>query len=248
VILTVAAGWLAGAAAADNPYPQQRAAAVRRCEAIDPKEYRSGLLLNPEGHRSFYVRSACLQEAAVMFRDEALCEPVRERRALFSSSWGYSAKRCRELVADGIAADRQALEDMRSRHAKGAVRLRDFRIERNGNGRDFDVIPAFDPGYGHAYTLRFELIELQEGPDRAVLLASSGFHLDGTDNVRIFVRQAHIRERFPHFALERRYRVRATLTLSVGHGGPSGRWSDAFIERLFPAAERSQFVEKDVRF
>jgi hypothetical protein len=240
--------WLGGpGGAAGNLYVEQRAAALKRCAAIDPGEYRSGLLFNPDGYRSFYERSACFQRAAALFRDEALCAQVKQRRSFFSSSWGYSEKRCRELVAEGIAADRKTLEEMRSAYAKGAVRLRDFRIERNGNGRDFDIIPVFDPGYAHGYWLRFEIIDTEDR-DGAVLLNSSGFHLDGKNNIRIFVPQVEVRKRFVQFELDRVYRVRGTLTLDVGYGGQSGMRSDAFIERVFPTAERSRFVEKDVRF
>jgi hypothetical protein len=204
----------ATAEAAGNPYAEQRAYALKTCAAIDPAEYQSGLLFNPDGYRSYYRRSACFQDAAARFRDEKLCGEVKQRRSLLSSSWGYSAKRCRELVADGLAADRKELEALRSRYAKGAVRLRDFRIERNG----------------------------------PVLLESMGFHLDGRDDIRIFVRQADIRNRFVQFEPGQRYRVRGTITLSVGYGGQNSMRSDAFIERVFPAAERSRFVEKDVTF
>jgi hypothetical protein len=38
------------------------------------------------------------------------------------------------------------------------------------------------------------------------------------------------------------------MSLDVGNGGPSGIWSDAFIERIFPAGERSQSIEREVRF
>ena len=246
-MLAVLAGWASGAAAAGNLYVEQRAAAIKICEAVDPKEYQSGLLFNPDGYRSLYRRSACFQDAAVMFRDEALCRQVKERRSFFSSSWGYSEKRCRQLVAEGLAADRKTLEELRSSYGKGAVRLRDFRIERNGNGRDFDIIPVFDPGYPHGYMLRFEIIDTEDR-DGAVLLDYSGFHLGANNNIRIFVRQEDIRKRFVQFELDRIYRVRGTLTLSIGYGGQSGMRSDAFIERVFPAAERSRFVEKDVRF
>jgi hypothetical protein len=237
----------ATAEAAGNPYAEQRAYALKTCAAIDPAEYQSGLLFNPDGYRSYYRRSACFQDAAARFRDEKLCGEVKQRRSLLSSSWGYSAKRCRELVADGLAADRKELEALRSRYAKGAVRLRDFRIERNGNGRDFDIIPSFEGNYAHGYTLRFELIDLEER-DGPVLLESMGFHLDGRDDIRIFVRQADIRNRFVQFEPGQRYRVRGTITLSVGYGGQNSMRSDAFIERVFPAAERSRFVEKDVTF
>jgi hypothetical protein len=84
--------------------------------------------------------------------------------------------------------------------------------------------------------------------EASVLFDSSGYYLGGDDNIRVFVRQADIRRRFPDFELGRRYRVRGTLTLSVATGRMGGRWSDAFIERAFPAAERSQVLVKDVAF
>jgi hypothetical protein len=227
-------------------YDEQRSAAVKSCQAIDPAEYRSGLAFNPDGHRSYYVRSECFQRAAVRFRDETLCAQVRERRALFSSSWGYSGARCRELVAAGQAADRRDLEEMRKNYLAGAVRLRDFTIERNGNRRDFDIIPAFAGGYAHGHRLRFEIVPPERG--REILLHSSGYYVDGNSNLRIFVRQAEIRARFAEFALDRPYLVRATMTLDVGNGGLAGMWSDAFIERVFPLRERSQSVEKEIRF
>ncbi len=232
--------------AAGSGYADLRGAAVKRCEAIDPAEYRSGMVLNPDGYRSLYVRSACFQDAAVQFRDESLCVQVKQRWSLFSSSWGYSGKRCRQLVAEAVAADRKDLDEERSRYRQGAVRLRDFRIERNGTGRDFVIIPALEPGNAHGYMLRFEIVEGAAKGD--VLLDSSGFYLSGNDNIRVFVRQADIRRRFPDFELGRRYRVRGTLTLSVATGRMGGRWSDAFVERVFPAADRSQALVMDVTF
>ena len=236
-----------GAFAAGNPYAGQRAAAVRQCEAIDPSEYRSGLALNPEGYRSFYLRSACYQDAAVKFRDDRLCRHVRERWSLFSSSWGYSRGRCREQVAQGEAADRKALEEARARYRDGPVRLDDFRIERNGNGRDFDIVPSLSPGYAHGYTLRFELAGAgASGAD--VPVASSGFYLRGGENIRMFVTRSEIRKRFPGFEPGRPYAVRATLLLETGYGGQGGMWSEAFIERVFPEAARSQALLKEIAF
>lgn len=243
----VLAGWLIDPATAANSYVAMRSAAVKRCEAIDPSEYQSGLALNPEGYRSYYARSACFQGAAVMFRDESLCAHVKERWSLLSSSWGYSGKHCRKVVAEGAATDRKALEETKSRYLKEAVKLRDFRIERNGNGRDFDIVPSFDPGYAHGYSLRFELVGTR-ATEESVPVASSGFYLRGNENIRIFVRQADIRKRFPRFELAQPYRVRGTLILDVGNGGQSGMWSDAVIGRIFPVAERSQSRVKEVTF
>lgn len=246
IVIGIAAGWRAGPAAA-NRYGDLRAAAVKRCEAVDPSEYQSGLAFNPDGYRSYYARSACFQDAAVQYRDEFLCRQVKERWTILWSSWGYSGKHCRKLVAEGAAADLRNLEAVKSGYRKGPVTLRDFRVERNGNGRDFDIVPTLDPGYEHGYALRFELVAAGAAGEN-VPVAASGFYLRGNENIRLYVRQADIRKRFPGFALDRPYQVRATLTLDAGNGGPSGMWSDAFIERVFPAAARTQVMAKPAAF
>jgi len=102
-------------------YIELRMAALKQCQAIDPADYQSGLFFNPDGYRSYYVRSECFQKTAVQFRDEALCAEVRQRVSLLSSSWGYSRTRCRELVAQGVAADRKTLEEIKRLYSKGAV-------------------------------------------------------------------------------------------------------------------------------
>jgi hypothetical protein len=230
---------VAGLHAAD--YVGARSTAVSTCEAIDPTESQSGLLLNPDGYRSYYVRSQCFQTAAVQFRDESLCAQVRQRRSLISSSWGYSPGQCRKLVAEGVAADRAALEEIKRLYARGAIQLQAVRIERNGNGRDFDIVPLISATYAHGYLLKFEILDVGEA-GRPVSLHSSGYFVDAQSNLRIYVRQADIRERFPGFAVNRPYRVRATAVLDVGTGGPTGYWSEAFIERVFPVRERSQSI------
>jgi hypothetical protein len=232
-------------AAADADYATRRAAVVRKCQAIDPSQSQSGLFFNPDGFRSFYIRSQCLQEAAIQFRDATLCADVRERRALLSSSWGYSESRCRMLVSEGVAMDRRELEEVRRRYVAGGITLRDFRVERNGNGRDVDIIPAFAGTYGHGYTLAVEILPL-DAP--AVLLHSSGYYVDEKSNLRIYIPQADIRQRFPAFALNRPYQVRATLTLDIGMGGESGYWSDAFIESVFPVRDRARSITRQAAF
>jgi hypothetical protein len=92
---------------------------VKACEAIDPSESQSGLIFNPDGLRSYYVRSKCFQEAAVDYRDPALRAQVRQRRSLFSSSWGYAPARCRQLVAEGTARDRAELLSFTDTYAHG---------------------------------------------------------------------------------------------------------------------------------
>lgn len=241
-------GWLITAAAAfAASYDELRSAAIKRCQAIDPAAYQTGLIFNPDGYRSYYLRSGCFQRTAAEFRDETLCTQVKQRHSLFSSSWGYSRAQCLKLVREGIAADQKTLAEINRRYRQGAVRLSDFRVERNGNGRDFDVIPSFTGEYGHGYTLRFELFPSAASKD-AVLLHSSGYYVDGRSNLRIFVRQEEIRKCFPDLVLARPYTVRATLILAIGNGGQGGRWSDAFLERRFPERERSQSLDREVRF
>jgi hypothetical protein len=227
-----------------NPYEEQRGFALKACEAIPASEYQTGLALNPDGYRSMYMRSACLQRAAVQFRDRKLCDDVRRRWSLFSSSWGYSKGNCRKLVAEGSLSDSVEIERQKAAYRAGPVRLVDVRFERNGNGRDVDVIPTFAPGYASGYLLRIELLS----GARAVAIDSTGYRLDGTDNIRGYIRSQDIRARVPGFELGRPWRVRATLILAVGFGGQAGMWSDAFVARLFPVSERSQSIDRLVTF
>ena len=239
---------LPGLSAASNDYEQQHAAAVRTCEAISSREHQSGLYFNPDGYRSYYLRSQCIQNAAVKFRDVKLCARVRQRRALFSSSWGYSESNCKKKAEEAISKDREAIERIKKDYEQGHVRLSDFRIERNGNGRDFDFIPDFTGTGAHAYMLVFEIIPEDSGLS-PVLLNASGFYLEGeTNNIRIYVTQDEIRKRFQGFSLDESLQVRATLVYSIGTGSYSGKWSNAFIESRFPVRTRTQILVREVRF
>lgn len=228
-------------------YDQLRAAAVAQCQAIDPSASQSGLAFNPDGYRSFYLRSECMQNAAVQFRDDTLCDQVRQRRSLFWSSWGYSATRCRDLVRQGRLDDGRELQEMKARYATGGMRLADFRIMRNGNGRDFDIIPVFAGRDGHGYETTFEILDPDAG-NAPVLLYSSGHYVDPTSLLQLYVTQAEVRQRFPAFRLNRSYAVRATVRFDVGNGGQAGYWSNAFIEQIFPLRERTQTMTKQVVF
>ncbi|MBS1805408.1 MAG: hypothetical protein JST28_18760 [Acidobacteria bacterium] len=228
-----------------SDYVQRRAAASRHCETINPSDYQSGLAFNPDGYRSFYVQSECFQNAAVQFRDAPMCDRVRRRWSLLSSSWGISPSHCRELVSDGMKADRAEIETEKRRYHSGQLKLRNFQIRRNGNGRDFDILPDFTTGYPHGYTLTFEILGVRDQP---VLLHSNGYYLDQNSRLNLFVRQSEIRARFPEFQTDHPYKVRATVTLSMGKGGMSGYWSDEFLESIFPAATRSKTLAIDIRF
>jgi len=241
-VVLVAASSLFG-----SDYVSMRSSALAQCEKIAPSEYQTGLLFNPDGYRSYYVRSECIQRVAVQFRDASLCGQVRRRYSLFSSSWGISETQCRKLVAEGITKDRAELEAMRQPFDAAPMRLQSFRVERNGNGRDYDIIPSFSGSYAHGYHLTFEILP-PDSPGTPVLIHSDGYYLDANANLRIYVRQADIRQRFPAFTLNRTYEVRATLTLDVGFGGQSGYWSDAFIDSIFPARDRSQSITMESEF
>ena len=228
-----------------SDYAARKDAAKRQCEAINPSEYQSGLLFNPDGYRSYYVQSECFQKTAVQFRDPRLCDRVRRRWSLFSSSWGVSSRQCEKLVSNGFAADRAELGKEKQLYGSRGVRLQSFRIERNGNGRDFDFIPEFSKGDAHGYRLAFEIVGVRDQP---MLLHSDGYYVDANSRLNIFVRQADIRSRFPEFQLNYTYKVRATAILSVGTGGDSGYWSDEFIENMFPIRERSQSLTMESKF
>jgi hypothetical protein len=236
---------LAWRPAASSDYATRRSTAKQQCEAINPGESQTGLAFNPDGYRSYYVQSECFQRAAVQFRDASLCDRVRRRWSILWSSWGVSSAQCQKLVSQGVAADRAEILQEKRRYEAGPPRLQTFRIERNGNGRDFDILPDFTSGYAHGYTLTFEIVGVREQP---ILLHSDGYYLDASSRLRIFVRQSEIRARFPEFELSRPYKVRATVTLSIGNGGLAGYWSDEFLENNFPTGSRTQSMTIESRF
>ena len=167
---------------------------------------------------------------------------------MFSSSWGYSESNCEQLVGKAIAKDREVIDQMREDYEKEHVELSDFTIERNGNGRDIDIIPTFSGAGAHGYNLVFEIID--ENPATPpVLLKASGFYLEGSsNNIRIYVPQEVIKKRFSGCSLDRSWQVRATLLYSTGTGSYNGKWSDAFIESRFPESARTQTMTKEIHF
>ena len=82
-----------------------------------------------------------------------------------------------------------------------------------------------------------------------MLIDASRFSLKGgVDTIRIYVRTADIRRRFPGFSLNQSWPVRATLVYNVGTGSQSGQWSPAFIESRFPVKQRTQTLTREIRF
>lgn len=244
--MAVAVAWPLFATAQSPPtYEAARAAAFRSCEAIDASAYRSGLALNPDGYRSFYLRSECLQKTAVRFRDAASCERVVRRRALFSSSWGYSPQNCRTLVDKGVEEDRREIAELRQRFLSAAMVLRDVVVLRNGNGRDYDVKPVFSGASGTGYVITVAIT----GPDgRTVPIHTNGYYADPRSELTLFIRREEIAARVPAFAAGRAYQVRVTTSYSLPAPSDARFMSDTFLEKAFPLRERERTITREVRF
>jgi hypothetical protein len=241
-------GWIACAGAAEDFYATRYAADLKRCEAISPDDYESGLAFNPDGYRSYYKRSECFQTMAATFRDESLCKNVKERWSLLWSSWAFSEKRCRELAGQSLEKDRPQLEKLRRDFiSSGPIRLVDFSMRRELNGRSYGIYPRFEPGYAHRYTLRFDLLA-PEAPGGAALLVSYTGPFAVPTGYAVGAPVDDLLKHFPAFTPGKTYRVRATFTFEPKDGGLSEMWSDAFVEKLFPRDIRMQVLEKEIRF
>lgn len=212
--------------------------ATASCEQIDPRDYETGMWLNSEGYRSYYKQSMCFQRAAVEFRDAPLCDKVRRRFALFSSSWGYTRDNCRSLVETAQAEDRAKLQQLRQQYLAGPVKLTSLTVEKNGNGRDYDFIPRFADGFAYGYQLEFRVIDESRTPQ---LILQHGSYLTGAaDNLRLFLYREQLRERFPDFEFGHVYELEVRVILSVGLGGIGSWMREEFLEEVFPEVERTQ--------
>jgi hypothetical protein len=123
--------------------------------------------------------------------------------------------------------------------------LRDFRIERNGNGRDYDVIPSFEGADGHGYMIAVEIVP---PGGRPIVVHTNGYYVDPRSPLRLFIAQQDIRAKFPAFQPGRSYQVRTIATFTLPAGGGSRFMSDAFLESVFPLGERTRSVTREVRF
>lgn len=242
-LVITAALCVSGAALAAD-YADDAASARARCEAIDPKASVSGLWLNPDGYQAYYAQSECYQRFAIQFRQLSACDHVREKWALFSSTWGYSESNCRAEVEKGIASDTEELRSLRRAYLANPVRLTALTIERNGNGRDYDFIPSIGHGFRHAYHLSiWAIVDAKRYP-----LTQQGFHLSGGENLRLFETSEELAARVPGFSPPKTLAVEADLVLDIGTGGYGTRWSPEFIAREFPRNERRQTIELVAEF
>ena len=97
-----------------------------------------------------------------------------------------------------------------------------------------------------SYLLTIEILPGSSRPP--VPVYSDGHYVDADASLRLYVTGAEIRQRLPEFVPGGRYTVRATLTLSVPGVSSSGEWSDAFVESIFPARERSHVFARELDF
>lgn len=179
IVLLVGAG-----ATATDRFTDQKARRLARCMAIPAKEYSTGLIFNPSGYQTMYHRSRCLQDLAVDERDRAVCDEVRERKSLLFDGSGVSPAHCRDLVAARMAADRKNLEALDT----GAIqRIETIAIERDGNGRDFDLVVTTRGSLSAAYELR---VVARDESGSSIEIFSNDGNPAGPDSRRIFLLRA----------------------------------------------------------
>lgn len=245
VLLWVALSWPVEILAA-SAYDSSLAERVAACQQIDGNEYQSGLLLNPEGYRTYYTRSVCFQRLAIEYRDANLCKEVRRRYALFSSGWGYSARNCRLLVDQKLTEDRDEVRGLRQNYLATPMSMSQLTVEPNGNGRDFDFIPRFDDGFPYGYGLVFRLID-DNGEPHVVL--EHGGYLGGRDtNLRLFLTRTDLLARYPALEFNRPYSLEVSVTLDVGLRKLDGWLRTDVLEQEFPYRERTNILSTSVAF
>lgn len=235
----------ASVAVVAEDFEAERQRAVTTCMQIDADAYQSNLWLNPAGYRGYYERSRCLQQAAIEFRDRDICNDVKELFALLSSTWGYSESNCRKLVEEKLVNDKQALQDLKRRYMDGPVRLLSIRIEQNGNGRDYDIIPSFSDGWSTGYHLTIAVVD----GSRVVPVLNHGGYVEGAGTrLRLYLPRRDLVARFADVEFNRSYPLRVMMTLSIGTRKADGWLRQDVIDEVFPLPERQQVLEATAVF
>lgn len=157
---------------------------LNQCQSIPWSDYQTGMIFNPSDRQTVFRRSQCLQKMAIMFRDEVLCDRVKERKSWFFEGSGVSPQRCREQVKDKVSSDVDAAKQLGNFH-----KLKQVSFSLNGNGRDFDVQVETRGEAYHRYRLKIEIYSasgatlgyiydeiqmLGKGDSRVVLLLRRG--------------------------------------------------------------------------
>ncbi len=229
---------LLGSASALASYNERLQSGIAECEAIPAFESHSGMWLNPEGYGAYWGRSACYQKVATEFRDISLCDRVYRNYSLFSSSWGYSRENCRVLVAGVQREDVAELQKLKAAYNTGPVVLVDVLLQKNGNGRDVDVIPEFSAGHAGSYILTLFLVD---DAAKKFEITSNSFYLgDGKSDINWYIPRETILAAMPHFDDSAEYAVVINIEFSLPLGRANGVWPETWPEQIWPVKERRQ--------
>jgi len=223
---------------AQADYAARLSAAQLRCEAVPAMESHSGLLFNPKGYRSYYGRSACYQRLAVDFRQPEFCKMVWRRFSVFASSWGYSEENCISLFEQAALDDAESIAVIRDAYLRGPVRLIDAVLRKNGNRRDFDLLPAFTAGYASSYLLTFYIVNNQGDK---VQIAEQGFSLgEAAPEISLYIKQEDIISRLAGFDEHQQYEMLFELRLMLPLGRGGAVWPLQWVDSFWPETERVQ--------
>lgn len=230
---------VSGYAQAD--YHERLAGAKARCEAIPRTKSHTGLWFNPRGYRSYFERSMCYQGLALNFRQPALCRKVRQRHSLFGSSWGYSRQNCSKLVREAITQDAASIEKLRDAYRHNPVQLIEVTVRQDGNGRDIDVLPVFSAGTRQTYRFSAFIVDARGKRHR---LVEQTFRLgQAKPSIVLFVKREQVIRAVPGFGPSASQLWAFELELAPPVGRGNALWPPAWLENLWPRAQRVQIVE-----
>lgn len=220
---------LAANVATADPLDAIAAGALARCEAISADRGTTAMIFNPRDRQVAWERSECLQALAVQSRDERLCGRVVERRSWVFDGSGVSPEACRRALEARRELDREEAARIRDLH-----RPVDVAIERNGNGRDFDLRVSTRGSYAHRYRLEVFLI----GASGSVTLMSIDQPLgSGAAQLVHLVGRERLDAAVAALAPDRPLRMRAALSLAATS------LDERAIHAHLPASDHNSVVE-----
>ena len=223
---------------AQADYDSRLSAALQRCEAVPAMESHSGLSFNPKGYRSYYGRSACYQRLAVDYRQPEFCKKVWQRFSVFSSSWGYSEENCLSLFEQAVVDDAESIAIIRDAYRRGPVQLTAAVLRKNGNRRDFDLLPTFSAGFSSSYLLTFYIVDNQGDK---VQIAERGFYLgEAVPEISLYIKRNDIVSRLAGFDEQQEYEMLFDLRLMLPLGRGGAVWPPQWVDSFWPASERVQ--------
>lgn len=220
---------LAANVATADPLDAIVAGALARCEAIPADRGTTAMIFNPRDRQVVWDRSECFLALAVQSRDERLCGRVVERRSWVFDGSGVSPEACRRALEARRELDREEAARIRDPH-----RPVDVAIERNGNGRDFDLRVSTRGSYAHRYRLEVSLI----GASGSVTLMSIDQPLgSGAAQLVHLVRRERLDAAKAALAPDRPLGLRAALGLAATS------LDERALFALAPPERRSAIVE-----